>query len=115
MLLQLSVLQFNLPLPTELRDVLIADWERTIKNGVPRPLPRKLPIIDILKGYVAKAKAGKVHFIVIIFRTLIEQAIAASIHCQQLAGHPACHNWGSVAPYKERGVFGAQCAHQRVF
>lgn len=38
----------------------MADWERTIKKGAPRPLPRKPAVADILKGYVTKAKAGKV-------------------------------------------------------
>lgn len=38
----------------------MADWERTIRAGGLRALPRKPCVADILKVYVAKAKAGKV-------------------------------------------------------
>ncbi len=55
-----ATMQFSLPLPPELREVLVADWERTIKAGGPRPLPRKPCVADIFKAYVAKAKAAKV-------------------------------------------------------
>ena len=36
--------------------MLIADWERTIKAGQPRPLPRKPCVEDILAGYLKAVK-----------------------------------------------------------
>jgi mortality factor 4-like protein 1 len=51
--------EFNLPLPTELRELLIGDWERSIKHSKPRPLPCKPVVADVLRGYVTQAKAGK--------------------------------------------------------
>jgi MRG len=51
--------QFNLPLPPELRELLISDWERSIKHSKPRPLPCKPVVADVLRGYVTHAQAGK--------------------------------------------------------
>lgn len=47
--------QLEVELPPELRQVLIADWERTMQ-GKPRPLPQKPTVADILAGYVKAAK-----------------------------------------------------------
>ena len=49
-------MQFELALPAELRQVLIADWERTIKPGQLRPLPRNPTVEEILGSYLKAAK-----------------------------------------------------------
>lgn len=57
-LFEACFVQFELALPPDLRQVLIADWERTIKAGQPRPLPRKPSVEDILGGYIKAVRKG---------------------------------------------------------
>lgn len=47
--------KLELPLPPELRQVLIADWERCTKGNL-RPLHHRPTVADIVAGYVAAAK-----------------------------------------------------------